>query len=93
MDTPEPDTAFDRQFVRNMVESALRSAKQAEEYGMPANRIILSTKVSEVRDTAYCPSVCTRFVVGVGCCQKLREVDRLCEVLQQRMVVSDHNQR
>ena len=24
MDTPEPDTRFDRQFVRNMVESALR---------------------------------------------------------------------
>jgi (E)-4-hydroxy-3-methylbut-2-enyl-diphosphate synthase len=36
-----------------MVESALRSAKQAVEYGMPADRIVLSTKVSEVPEMVH----------------------------------------
>lgn len=40
-------------FLETMVESALRSAKMAEEYGMPANRIILSTKVSEVAEVVH----------------------------------------
>lgn len=40
-------------FLETMVESALRSARQAEEYGMPANRIILSTKVSEVPEMIH----------------------------------------
>ena len=40
-------------FLETMVESALRSARQAEEYGMPANRIILSTKVSEVPEVIH----------------------------------------
>lgn len=40
-------------FLDTMVESALRSAKMAESYGMPANRIILSTKVSEVPEMVH----------------------------------------
>lgn len=40
-------------FLETMVESALRSAKMAEEYGLPANRIILSTKVSEVPEVIH----------------------------------------
>lgn len=35
-------------FLEAMVESAIRSANMAIEYGMPKDRIILSTKVSEV---------------------------------------------
>ena len=37
-------------FLEAMVESALRSAAQAEEYGLPADRIVLSAKVSEVQE-------------------------------------------
>ena len=40
-------------FLETMVESALRSARQAEEYGMPKDRIILSTKVSEVNEVIH----------------------------------------
>lgn len=40
-------------FLDTMVESALRSAKMAEEYGLPANRIVLSTKVSEVPEVVH----------------------------------------
>ena len=40
-------------FLETMVESALRSARQAEEYGMPRNQIILSTKVSEVTEVIH----------------------------------------
>lgn len=40
-------------FLDAMVESALRSAKMAEEYGLPSNRIILSTKVSEVPEVVH----------------------------------------
>lgn len=40
-------------FLETMVESALRSAKQAREYGMPEDRIILSTKVSEVNEVIH----------------------------------------
>ncbi|MCA9793070.1 MAG: flavodoxin-dependent (E)-4-hydroxy-3-methylbut-2-enyl-diphosphate synthase [Candidatus Eremiobacteraeota bacterium] len=40
-------------FLEAMVESALRSARMAEEYGLPANRIILSTKVSEVNEVVH----------------------------------------
>lgn len=36
--------------IKAMVESALRSAKLAEEYGLAHNRIILSAKVSSVND-------------------------------------------
>lgn len=37
-------------FLEAMVESALRSARQAEAYGLPAERIVLSAKVSEVQE-------------------------------------------
>ena len=40
-------------FLETMVESALRSARQARDYGMPAGQIILSTKVSEVTEVVY----------------------------------------
>jgi len=40
-------------FLETMVESALRSARQAQEYGLPPNRIILSTKVSEVPEVIH----------------------------------------
>ncbi|MGE0494991.1 MAG: flavodoxin-dependent (E)-4-hydroxy-3-methylbut-2-enyl-diphosphate synthase [Vulcanimicrobiota bacterium] len=40
-------------FLEAMVESALRSARMAEEYGLAANRIILSTKVSEVNEVVH----------------------------------------
>ncbi|MEW6279378.1 MAG: flavodoxin-dependent (E)-4-hydroxy-3-methylbut-2-enyl-diphosphate synthase [Candidatus Eremiobacterota bacterium] len=40
-------------FLEAMVESALRSAAMAEEYGLPANRIVLSTKVSEVQEVVH----------------------------------------
>lgn len=40
-------------FLETMVESALRSAKQAREYGMPEDKIILSTKVSEVNEVIH----------------------------------------
>lgn len=36
--------------IEAMVESALNSAKLAEKIGMPTNRIVLSVKMSEVRD-------------------------------------------
>ena len=38
---------------RAMVESALRSAKMAEDYGLGADKIILSTKVSEVAEVVH----------------------------------------
>ena len=40
-------------FLETMVESALRSARQAEEYGMSKSQIILSTKVSEVNEVIH----------------------------------------
>jgi (E)-4-hydroxy-3-methylbut-2-enyl-diphosphate synthase len=40
-------------FLDTMVESALRSAAMAESYGMRADRIILSTKVSEVAEVVH----------------------------------------
>lgn len=40
-------------FLETMVESAIRSAKQAVDYGMPKNRVILSTKVSEVTEVIH----------------------------------------
>lgn len=40
-------------FLETMVQSALRSARQAEEYGLPSNKIILSTKVSEVPEVIH----------------------------------------
>lgn len=46
---PEPLTAREVT-LEAMVESALRSAAFARELGMPADRIVLSAKVSEVQD-------------------------------------------
>ena len=47
--SPAPRTA--REVMRDaMVQSALLSAKRAEEIGLPKNRIILSAKVSAVQD-------------------------------------------
>ena len=46
---PDPMPARDV-MMEAMVESALRSAKLAEEYGLGHDRIILSAKVSGVRD-------------------------------------------
>jgi (E)-4-hydroxy-3-methylbut-2-enyl-diphosphate synthase len=40
-------------FLETMVQSAVRSANQAREYGMPAEKIILSTKVSEVPEVIH----------------------------------------
>lgn len=40
-------------FLETMVESAVRSAKQAREYGMAEDKIILSTKVSEVNEVIH----------------------------------------
>ncbi|MBI3928529.1 MAG: flavodoxin-dependent (E)-4-hydroxy-3-methylbut-2-enyl-diphosphate synthase [Armatimonadetes bacterium] len=40
-------------FLEAMVESALRSATMAEEYGLPADHIVLSTKVSEVQEVIH----------------------------------------
>ena len=40
-------------FLETMVESALRSAKLAESYGMPPERIVLSTKISEVPEVVH----------------------------------------
>ncbi len=40
-------------FLETMVESALRSARMAEEYGLPREKIILSTKVSEVSEVIH----------------------------------------
>lgn len=40
-------------FLDTMVESALRSADLATSYGMPADRIVLSTKVSEVQEVVH----------------------------------------
>jgi len=48
---PEPWTARDV-YIEAMVESALRSAVLAQETGLGADRIILSAKVSGVRDLA-----------------------------------------
>ena len=36
--------------IETIVESAIQSAKMAEKYGLPANKIIISAKVSEVPD-------------------------------------------
>jgi len=38
-------------FLEALVQSALNSAKEAEEIGLPADRIVISTKVSDVQDT------------------------------------------
>lgn len=46
---PDPRSAREV-LLEAMVESALRSARFAEELGMPHDRIILSAKVSEVQD-------------------------------------------
>ena len=48
---PEPLTARDV-YIEAMIESALRSAVLAQETGLGADRIILSAKVSGVRDLA-----------------------------------------
>ena len=48
---PEPLTARDV-YIEAMLESALRSALMAQETGLGADRIILSAKVSGVRDLA-----------------------------------------
>lgn len=40
-------------FLETMVESGLRSAKMAEEGGLPPNQIIISTKVSEVNEVIW----------------------------------------
>ena len=48
---PEPLTARDV-YIEAMLESALRSAVMAQETGLGADRIILSAKVSGVRDLA-----------------------------------------
>lgn len=40
-------------FLDAMVESALRSARLAEECGLPSDRIIISTKVSEVNEVVH----------------------------------------
>ena len=40
-------------FLETMVESAIRSARQAREYGMAEDKIILSTKVSEVQEVIH----------------------------------------
>jgi (E)-4-hydroxy-3-methylbut-2-enyl-diphosphate synthase len=40
-------------FLDAMLESAMRSAAMAEEYGLPANKIVLSTKVSEVQEVIH----------------------------------------
>jgi (E)-4-hydroxy-3-methylbut-2-enyl-diphosphate synthase len=40
-------------FLETMVESAIRSAKLAEEYGLPADRIVISTKVSDVPEVVH----------------------------------------
>lgn len=40
-------------FLETMVESALRSAQMARDYGMPADRIILSTKISQVSEVVH----------------------------------------
>jgi len=51
---PNPRSSRDV-MIAAVVESALQSAKMAEAYGIPANRIVLSTKMSHVQDviTAY----------------------------------------
>jgi (E)-4-hydroxy-3-methylbut-2-enyl-diphosphate synthase len=40
-------------FYEAMVQSALNSAKQAEEIGLSKNKIVLSTKLSDVQDMIY----------------------------------------
>lgn len=47
--SPNPRAA-DEVMIAAVVQSALESAKLAEYYGMPANRIVLSAKMSHVRD-------------------------------------------
>jgi len=37
-------------FLETMVESALQSARRAEDYGLPADRLVLSAKVSQVQE-------------------------------------------
>jgi (E)-4-hydroxy-3-methylbut-2-enyl-diphosphate synthase len=46
---PQPAEAHEV-LIEAIVQSALQSAKLAESYGLPSNRIILSAKVSEVPD-------------------------------------------
>jgi (E)-4-hydroxy-3-methylbut-2-enyl-diphosphate synthase len=46
---PEPEDARDV-MIEAMIQSALRSAELAERTGLPAERIVLSAKVSRVRD-------------------------------------------
>ncbi len=46
---PEPEDAGSV-LMKTIVESALRSAQLAEEYGLPSDRIVLSSKVSKVPD-------------------------------------------
>jgi (E)-4-hydroxy-3-methylbut-2-enyl-diphosphate synthase len=50
--SPEPRGAK-AVFLEAMVESALRSAAMAEEYGLPGNRIVLSCKISEVPEVIH----------------------------------------
>ena len=45
----KPDDA-NKVLMETIVESALRSAQLAEQYGLPSNRIVLSAKVSKVPD-------------------------------------------
>ncbi len=45
--SPEPLSADDI-FVKSMVKSALNSARLAEQYGLPKEKIIVSAKISEV---------------------------------------------
>lgn len=56
-------------FLEAMVESALRSARSAEEYGLPAERIVLSAKVSEVQEVVHVYRVLSercRYALHVG---------------------------
>ncbi len=56
-------------FLDAMLESALRSAAMAEEYGLAANKIVLSTKVSEVQEVIHVYrelSKRTRYALHVG---------------------------
>ncbi len=43
----------DKVVLEAMLESALQSARMAEEYGLPSNRIVLSVKASEVPEVLY----------------------------------------
>ncbi|HEX4772576.1 MAG TPA: flavodoxin-dependent (E)-4-hydroxy-3-methylbut-2-enyl-diphosphate synthase [Bryobacteraceae bacterium] len=50
--SPDPLDAMEVT-MRAIVESAIRSAEAAERYGLPANRIILSAKCSNVQDLIH----------------------------------------